>query len=54
MFSTTRIALPLTAIKESCSCCSTPSDLTGADTNGRLRVDADAILAPGDHTETHP
>lgn len=51
MFSTTRIALPLTAIKESCSCCSTPSDLTGADSNGRLRVDVDATLAAGAHTK---
>lgn len=54
MFSTTRTALPLTAVKESCSCCSTPSDLTGTEINERLRVDADATLAPGDHTETHP
>lgn len=53
MFSTTRIALPLTAIKESCSCCSTPSDLTGADTNGRLRVDADANRVARDKTEVN-
>ena len=52
MFSTARSALPLTAVKESCSCCSTPSRPVEIAAAGRLQVDADATLAPGAHPES--
>lgn len=52
MFSTTRSALPPTAVKEACSCCSTPTDLERIAATGRPQADDDAAVAAGAHTET--
>lgn len=51
MFSTTRSALPLTVVKEACSCCSTPTDLERIAATGRPQADDDAALAAGAHTK---
>ena len=51
MFSTTRSALPLTAVKEACSCCYTPTDLERIAATGRPQADDDAAVAADAHTK---
>ena len=53
MTSRTHHALPLTAVRESCSCCSTPSKLLDIEAAGRLLPEDHANRAAMDKTEVN-
>ncbi|MDV8003026.1 hypothetical protein [Rhodococcus sp. IEGM 1408] len=53
MTSRTHFALPLTAVKESCSCCSTPSGLVDIEGAGRMPLEVHAHRAALDKTEVN-